>query len=428
MAAGDWFGQPRGLTILFLTDMWEQFSFYGMRALLVFYMTKALHIPQQNASMIYGYYAAGVFFTPILGGVIADRWLGRRNAVVLGGATMAAGHFMMAYPPLFYPALATIALGNGLFLPSLPGQIDSLYAHDDPRRRSAYNVFYVGINIGGLLAPLLAGTLGETLGWHWGFGCAGVGMVIGLLIYIAGGRYLPADRPVRGRASTLRPEATQGWSRLALVRRFAMLLAIAGCVVVFRGAYEQLGNTLALWADSGVDRRAFGGFVIPATWFQALNPAVVIMATPLYVSAWNRQAAQGREPSSVAKMATGALLVAGAFLLVAGINLVAHGAGAKPAWPWLALFVVAMTAGELFILPVGLGLFGRAAPRGLSATTVATWFFAGFCGNLLAGWIGGFWSTLGPAVFFTVIAGVAAVSAGLLVLLIGPGRQMEQPG
>ena len=153
--SGDWFGQPRGLTILFLTEMWEQFSFFGMRALLVYYMTKQLLIGQGQASLIYGLYTAGVYFTPIVGGAIADRWLGRKRAVVLGGAIMAAGHFMMAFRACFYVALTTIAIGNGLFLPSLPSQIDDLYARDDPRRRWAYNVYYVGINIGAFLAPLV---------------------------------------------------------------------------------------------------------------------------------------------------------------------------------------------------------------------------------------------------------------------------------
>ena len=150
-----WFGQPRGLTILFLTEMWSQFSYYGMRALLVYYMTKQLLIGQQNASFIYGTYTAMAYFTPILGGVIADRWLGKRGAVTIGAAVMAAGHFMMTFEPLFYPALAMIALGNGLFLPSLPSQINDLYSSDDPRRGWAYNVYYVGVNIGGFLAPIV---------------------------------------------------------------------------------------------------------------------------------------------------------------------------------------------------------------------------------------------------------------------------------
>ena len=161
-----WFGQPRGLTILFLTEMWEQFSYYGMRALLVYYMTKQLAVGQEKASFIYGIYTAVAYFTPIFGGMIADRWLGKRRAVIIGGSIMAAGHFMMTFEPLFYAALATIAIGNGLFLPSLPSQINDLYRADDPRRGWAYNVYYVGINIGGFLAPLVCGTLGEFYGWH----------------------------------------------------------------------------------------------------------------------------------------------------------------------------------------------------------------------------------------------------------------------
>ena len=185
-----WFGQPRGLTILFLTEMWEFFSYYGMRTLLVYYMTKHLLFAQEKSSFIYGSYTATAYFTPIFGGLIADRWLGKRKAVIIGGSAMAMGHFMMTFEPLFYVALATIALGNGLFMPSLPSQINDLYAADDPRRGRAYNIYYAGINLGGVLAPLICGTLGELYGWHYGFGAAGIGMFIGLLIYLAGGKYL----------------------------------------------------------------------------------------------------------------------------------------------------------------------------------------------------------------------------------------------
>lgn len=181
-----WFGQPRGLTVLFLTNMWEQFSYYGMRALLVYYMTKQLLISQGTSSVIYGTYTACAYFTPIVGGVVADRYLGKRRAIIIGASVMAAGHFMMAFESLLYVALATIALGNGLFLPSLPSQINDLYHRDDPRRSWAYNVYYVGINIGGFLAPLICGTLGELYGWHYGFGAAGIGMLAGLLIYLSG--------------------------------------------------------------------------------------------------------------------------------------------------------------------------------------------------------------------------------------------------
>ena len=176
--------------------MWEIFSYYGMRTLLVYYMTKQLLFAQEKASLIYGTYTALAYFTPILGGAISDRWLGKRRAVIIGGSVMALGHFMMAFEPLFFVALATIALGNGLFLPSLPSQINDLYRADDPRRGRAYNVYYVGINVGGFMAPLICGTLGELYGWHYGFGAAGVGMLLGLIIYVVRRRdYLPPEIP-----------------------------------------------------------------------------------------------------------------------------------------------------------------------------------------------------------------------------------------
>ncbi len=273
--APTWFGQPRGLTILFLTNMWETFSYYGMRALLVYYMTRTLLIEQEASSFIYGTYTAFAYFTPIVGGAIADRWLGKRRAVIIGASVMALGHFLMAFEPAFYFALATIALGNGLFLPTLPSQINDLYEAGDPRRPWAYNVYYVGVNIGGFLAPLVCGTLGEFYGWHYGFGAAGIGMLLGLTIYLLGGKYLPEEKPRFSPASPAHPAA----GRDAIL----LLLAIGLAVTVFRGAYEQVGNTVALWADSGVDRMA-GGFVIPMTWFQSLNPLLVIIVTPFLLA------------------------------------------------------------------------------------------------------------------------------------------------
>lgn len=417
--ASDWLGQPRGLTILFLTQMWEIFSYYGMRALLVYYMTKQLLFGQQQASLVYGLYTAAVYFTPIIGGVISDRWLGRRRAVIIGGTIMAFGHFLMASEGLFFFALAAIALGNGLFLPSLPSQIDDLYRKDDPRRGSAYNVYYVGINVGGLLAPLVCGTLGELYGWHWGFGAAGIGMLAGLLLYVWGGRYLPPETMGKGRAAAA-PSA-QALPAHDLRQRLLVLLGIGLTVMLFRGAYEQVGNTIALWADTGVDRSVLA-FTIPMTWFQALNPLLVIMLTPLIVTLWVRQAARGGEPSSTRKMAMGALGVAAAYLLLAAVNATQDG---PASWLWLVLFFVMMTAGELFILPVGLGLFARLAPHGHGATTIAAWFFATFGGSLLAGTLGTLWSVIGHALFFGLMAAVATAAGALLWLLDRPARRVE---
>ena len=400
-----WFGQPRGLTVLFLTNMWEQFSYYGMRALLIYYMTKQLLISQGHSSVIYGAYTATAYFTPIVGGVIADRYLGKRKAVIIGATIMAIGHFMMAFEVMFYVALGTIALGNGLFLPSLPSQINDLYKRDDPRRGWAYNVYYVGINIGGFLAPLICGTLGEVYGWHYGFGAAGIGMVAGLLIYLSGQRYLPPEQP----RSVALPT---GVTKVRLGRdTIVALVAIALSVTVFRGAYEQVGNTVALWADSGVDRNA-GAFVIPMTWFISLNPLFVIMMTPLLLAYWNRRAANGKDQAPARRMAFGALIVALAYLLLAGAAWL-NGNSPAP-WAWLFAFFVIFTFGELFILPTGLGLFARLAPPGMGATTVAAWFLAIFGGSLAAGLVGTLWGDMSNGAFFALLAALAALSAALL--------------
>src|SRR5579859_5296166 len=251
--SGEWFGQPRGLSILFLTATWELFSYYGMRAILVYYMVKQLSIGQERASLIYGLYTSFAYLTPLAGGFVSDRWLGRHRSVILGGFTMALGLFMMALPPLFYAALVTIVIGYGLFLTTVPSQIAGLYAVEDPRRRSAYNFWYVGLNVGALLAPIACGTIGQIYGWNWGFPVAGLGMLIGLTIYVAGRRYLPLDpmphvkppQPAQRRAA--RQSNREEFARCETIRRFALLGAIAAVVVVFRATYEQLGNTVPLW-------------------------------------------------------------------------------------------------------------------------------------------------------------------------------------
>jgi POT family proton-dependent oligopeptide transporter len=412
-----WFGQPRGLTILFLTNMWELFSYYGMRTLLVYYMTKELLFAQEKSSLIYGTYTALAYFTPILGGAIADRWLGKRNAVIIGGSVMALGHFMMAFEPMFYLALATIALGNGLFLPSLPSQINDLYKADDPRRGRAYNVYYVGLNIGGFMAPLICGTLGEVYGWHYGFGAAGIGMFVGLIIYVLGRDYLPPENRTRA------PRASVVGERSGDQRQVWMLLLGVGiAATIFRGAYEQIGNTLPLWTDMGVDR-TWGTWVIPMTWFQALNPLLVISMTPLLLLHWRHRAEAGRETSPARKMAIGAVIVALAYMLLAALDSFAG--GERVGWPWLLVFFIILTLGELYILPTGLGLFARLAPPRLGATTVAAWFLAVFSGSLLAGVVGALWSRTSHAGFFVLLSGLAVLAACVLWMLDRPIRNVE---
>ena len=410
-----WFGHPRGLTVLFLTNMWEQFSYYGMRALLVYYMTKQLLLAQGTSSLVYGVYTACAYFTPLIGGIIADRALGKKRAIIIGGSVMALGHFMMTLEPLFYVALATIALGNGLFLPSLPSQIGDLYERGDPRAGRAYNVYYVGVNIGGFLAPLICGTLGEVFGWHWGFGAAGIGMVIGLLFYLWGQRYLPVQvqQPPVERPSAPR----EGMARNTLL----LLFGVGVAVTVFRGAYEQIGNTVALWADTGVDKVA-GRFAIPMTWFISLNPLCVMLITPALLAWWRKREAAGFTQAPTRRMATGALIVGVSYLLLAALSWKAGNVGVH--WTWFALFWIVLTLGELFILPTGLGLFARLAPKRFGATTVASWFLASFAGSLTAGLVGTLWTRMSHPAFFVFLAAICTVAALGLRLMDGHARHL----
>lgn len=422
MRSGTWFGHPRGLTILFLTEMWSEFSFFGMRTLLIYYMTQQLLISQVNSSLIYGAYSAFAYFTPLLGGVVSDRWLGRRRTVILGGSIMAAGHFMMAFETSFYPALATIAIGNGLFLPSLTSQINLLYDDEDPRKSAAYNIYYVGVNLGGMAAPFACGTVGELWGWNWGFTLAGIGMVAGLIVYLIGAPLLPPEQPAPRRSAAF--EAAPQQAEKLERRTIAVLAVVLLLVIIYRSAYEQVGNTVALWADTGVDRR-IGGWTIPMTWFQALNPLGIFLFTPLVLGWWRRRAARGKKHSAVAKMATGALVLSASFLLLSAAALHASASGTPASWVWLAAYFFIFTAGELFILPVGLSLFGRLAPPKIAATMIAAWFAALFFGNLGAGALGTLWSIMPPWRFFAVAAAVAALSGGLLLALVPWARPVD---
>lgn len=265
---------------------------------------------------------------------------------------------------------------------------------------------YASINLGAFFAPLICGTLGEVYGWHYGFGAAGIGMLLGLIIYVSGAKYLPPDSP----RTVAEDRSTHSGD---VKRQLILLVSIASVVVVFRGAYEQIGNTFASWADIGVDRRIADGLTIPMTWFQSLNPMFVFLLTPVLVI-WTRAARRGRDPSSLVKMALRSALVALAYLMLALLLSVHVGV---VSWVWAVLFVFLLTAGELFILPTGLALFGQLAPRRLAATVMALWFLGSFGGNLLAGVLGSLWSAMSMAGFFTAMAATAGLAAVLLLAL-----------
>jgi proton-dependent oligopeptide transporter, POT family len=440
------FGHPKGLTFLFTTEMWERFSYYGMRSLLVLYMTKYLLLPehagdvrglltvksalegifgpldvQPLSSQIWGFYTALVYFTPIFGGLLADRVIGQRRTVIIGAVLMAIGHFMMAVEQLFLFALLALILGNGAFKPNISTQVGGLYAPGDPRRDRAYSIFYVGINVGAFLAPLICGTLGEKAGWHYGFAAAGVGMCIGLSIYLYAQPMLPPDELHKARAAHVesKPLDRAEW------RAIVALLVLFVPATLFWATYDQMGNTTVLWADANTDRTLslFGlDAQIPTTWFLAFNPFLIFAFTPVIVALWTRQAARGTEPSTITKMALGCFGVTVANLIMLLIAL--HADGGKASWVWLLGYYVTITVGELYLSPVGLSLVTKVAPARILSMMMGVWLATSFTGGFLAGWLGSFWSRMEKPHFFLMIAAISALAGVIIFLCRWPLRGM----
>jgi proton-dependent oligopeptide transporter, POT family len=436
----DLFGHPRGLTFLFGTEMWERFSYYGMRALLVYYLTKYLLLPghvehvllypqvkafyewmsgplnvQQISSLIYGTYTGLIYATPLLGGWLADRYLGQRHTVLIGIVLMAFGHFMMAVERLLFPALFLLILGGGLFKTNTSAQVGMLYDRGDSRRDRAYSVFYVGVNLGAFIAPLIAGTLGEELGWHYGFGAAGVGMLIALTVYLSGWREMPPERVSLTAKEEFQPLSREEWKSVGAL----VLLVIP--VTLWWACYEQQGNTIALWAANNTDRTLIPGLVdwqIPATWFQAINPLMIFSFTPFVIALWGAQAQKRREPSSMIKIVYGCFLLAASYLVLAFAAW--HTGGIRASWWWTVLYFAFLTAGELYLSPISMSLYSKVAPLRIASLMMAVNFLPNFLGGgFLEGWLGTYWTMMSKPAFFIMIAVVGLV-AGLVVLAIEP--------
>ena len=437
--SGELLGHPRALAYLFATEMWERFSYYGMRALLVLYMLKYLFVPQRAnevlglspfqhalefvfgplapqplASQIYGFYTGLVYLTPILGGLLADRVLGQRRTVIVGATLMAIGHFMMAFEQLFLLALGFLILGNGAFKPNISTQVGALYAPGDRRRDRAFSIFYVGINLGAFLAPLICGTLGEELGWHYGFAAAGVGMTIGLVTYLAATPTLPKDA-FEKRATLTTPLDRTAW------RSMGALLLLFAPVSLFWATYEQQGNTITLWADQFTDRHFLGG-EIPVTWFQAFNPFMIFAFTPFIVALWRRQ--KKKEPSTITKLAIGCLLNGLAYLVMMTAAWTAD--GGKASWLWLLAFFVVITIGELYLSPTSLSLVTKIAPSSLLSMMMGVWLSTSFVGGFLAGYLGTFWSSMEKGNFFLMLALISAAAGIAIALLRRPLNSVLQ--
>jgi proton-dependent oligopeptide transporter, POT family len=445
-------GHPVGLYFLLFTEMWERFSYYGMRALLVLYMVSHLigaaqsgtsHVfgfaalqhgiesvfgsmaVQPLASQIYGLYTALVYLTPIFGGMLADRVLGQRKTVIVGAILMAIGHFLMAAESMFLLALFVLILGNGCFKPNLATQIGSLYPAGDPRRDRAYTFYYAGVNLGAFLSPLVCGTLGQVYGWHYGFGAAGVGMVIGLVLYLVGQPYLPADQLTRARAAhtekTKSPLTASEWKVIV------GLITLCALNVVFWGVFEQEGNTLQLFADRNVDWHIFGR-QLPSTWFQSADPMFIFLLTPLLNLFWSWQSRRGKEPGSVIKMAMGSGLLGISFLPMIFITRGLR-EDQRVNLLWLVSCAFVFTVGELYLAPVGYSLVSKVAPVRLASMLMGMWFLGNFAGNYLAGYLGTFYEKMSRESFFLMlmalgVAGGAAIFALSMPLRKAVGRDV----
>jgi proton-dependent oligopeptide transporter, POT family len=436
-------GHPAGLYFLFFTEMWERFSYYGMRALLVLYMIDHLigavrggrsHVlgfgalsrgiesifgplaTQPLASQIYGLYTALVYFTPIFGGMLADRVLGQRRTVILGAILMAIGHFLMASEALFLLALFVLILGSGCFKPNLATQIGNLYALGDSRRDRAYTIYYAGVNLGAFLAPLVCGTLGQVYGWHYGFAAAGVGMVAGLVIYLTGQRYLPADLLTRTKAAGSRK--VPATTTRAEWKTIAGLIALCALNVLFWGVFEQQGNTLQLFADRNINWHVFGK-QLPSTWFQSVEPMFIFLLTPFLNIFWAWQSKRRSEPGSVVKMTIGSVLMGAAFL---PLVYVARGLAAEQrvSLLWLASCAFIYTISELYLAPSGYALVSKVAPARLVSMLMGMWFLGNFAGNYLAGYIGTFYERVSRETFFAMLLVIPLVAAAAIWALRTP--------
>lgn len=425
-------GHPKGLGPLFFTELWERFSYYGMRAILILYMTSTaaqggMGLDVKQAASIYGTYTMAVYLTALPGGLIADYLTGARLAVFLGGLIIACGHFSMVFhsTTFFYMGMGLIAIGTGLLKPNISAMVGGLYKEDDPRRDSGFSIFYMGINVGALLAPLAIGYLakGESFkrfltwmgmdpakSWHWGFGAAGVGMIVGLIVYLWNREKLAAvGNKVKTRSKTAKtaddvaqPALTKSdWKRIAAIFIFFIF------TILFWGAYEQKGASLNLFADRLTQTEIFGS-KFPAPYLQSLTPLFVIMLTPVFSILWIRL--KERQPSSPVKFTLGLLFIGIAYLLmIPAAMLTAQG---RVSFWWLVGLYFLEVCGEMCLSPVGLSTVTKLSPPKLVGIMMGVWFLASSFGSKLAGYLSGFFVSDNSWQLVKLYGGIAA---GLLV-------------
>ena len=413
--------------------MWERFSYYGMRAFLILYMVApaaqgGLGFADADAASIYGTYTGSVWGAAILGGLVADRFLGAYRSVLVGGAIIALGHVALVFKDVsfFYLGLGLIVVGTGLLKPNISTLVGALYREGDTRRDAGFSVFYMGINLGAFLGPLVAGYIAQRIDWHLGFGCAAIGMALGLVQYVLGKRHLaPAIAHLSARPTPANSNASPGarasltsdeWTRIGAIVVFFLFASI------FWGAYEQAASTLSLFGDRYTRHEVFG-YSFPSSWFQTVQPVAVILLAPIFAWLWLRL---GRhEPSSPAKFAFGLAFVGVAFLmLIPAASMAQSGEGIRvsPWWLIAALFVTEL--GELCVSPVGLSLVTKLSPVRLVGLMMGVWFLSNSAGNKLAGWAAGFFTSVPLTEIFGTVAAVTIGASVLMFLLVRPVRKM----
>jgi POT family proton-dependent oligopeptide transporter len=432
LRARTFFGEPRALAYLAFTEAWERFSYYGMTAILVLYMSHSLllagHVervvgfgalragleavfgPMSTlalASQIFGLYTGFVYFTPVLGGLIADRWIGQRNAVVLGALLMSAGHLAMAFDASFLLALLLLIVGCGFLKGNISTQVGTLYAANDRTGRTrGFSIFSIGINVGAVAGPLLCGLLAQLYGWHAGFGLAGILMLFGLITYLAGYRELSEARRVVAHHVSAAPLDRAQWGAIGA------LIAVMAITMFQSIAYYQNSNMALIWIDRSVDLGVLG-FHVPVAWFNSIDSLVSIIAVPFLFALWRYQAIHGSEPGEIAKIGTGACIACIAnLLLVAGCAVTSHVPVIVP-----VIYDVLLGIAFLYYWPTLLALVSRAAPPRVRATMMGTAFLSLFLGNITLGWLGGFFETMSALQFWALHAAIAATGGALALLL-----------
>ena len=433
----DFMGHPRGLGYLAFTEAWERFSYYGMQTLLVLYMTKQLLLPGhvENiagftsfravlersyghtlstlalSSAIFGLYTGLVYLTPIIGGFIADRWLGLTRTITLGALLMAAGHFLMAFDYSFLLALLCLLTGVGCFKGNLASQIGALYSPADLRRADAFQIYYLFINGAVIVSPLIAGTLGEVYGWHYGFGAAGVGMVIGLGVYLSGRKWLPVEQEstAPGTGKTARAPLTSD-------ERKAVILLVLLLPVLAIGAVgnQQIFNAYMLWVPDHVSL-VFFGRTMPTTWLITVDSVVSVSSLVGAVVFWRWWAKRYKEPSEVAKITIGMGISVLGMLCLAAAAL-GSAPGQKAGIGWVLGFEVFNSIGFANVFPVGMAMYARAAPKAIVGTMVGTYLLHLFLCNNLVGWLGGLLEHMSGLNFWLMHAGLVGTAAALMFI------------